>query len=134
MTGLFLAGSKHDDIIFPDVQTTKNPINPETFSAKGKGTNCVEDVCSDAKDYPYEYIEQLVNRESQYNDLFGYLEGTIVNTPTRWQPGQEPESETLCGTAVHTSYPKTLKNENGTERFIVNVEGHKQGLVYETCL
>ena len=137
------SSSVNDDIVFPDVVYTTtslrysgNSKEEVDFSANGKGLNCIEDVCDDAKDYPYERIKEIVNQISMYKKLFGFLEGSVVETPNRFKPGAEDdgEGESLCATNTHTKYPKLLKNENNTEKFIVNVDGHKQGLVIETCV
>ncbi|KAB0793956.1 hypothetical protein PPYR_13576 [Photinus pyralis] len=126
-----------DGIVFPDVYSTMDRYLPPAeadFSASGKGQNCVAGVCNEAKDYPYNHIKDVLNKIKTYNKLFGFLEGTVVTLPNRFKPGVDEEDETLCPVITHTVYPKTIKNENDTERYIINIDEHKQGLVFETCV
>ncbi|KAK4880929.1 hypothetical protein RN001_004248 [Aquatica leii] len=128
----------NQDFLFPDEYTTQlrflsNSKEDMDFSAAGKGLNCIEDICDDAKDYPYDKIKEVIG-QIKFDNLFNSLEGSIVELPSRFKPPGEDGSETLCATITHTVYPKQMKNENNVERFIVNVEDHKQGLVFETCV
>ncbi|KAF5304383.1 hypothetical protein FQA39_LY09762 [Lamprigera yunnana] len=128
--------SLNEDIIFPDelVNTQLRFLSNVDYSANGKGINCVQDVCDDAKDYPYQRIQEIMDKIDVYKSLFGYLEGTIVDIPNRFKPAGEEGSESLCAATIHTKYPKTMKTENQTERFVINVPDHMQGMVFETCV
>lgn len=122
----------NDEIMFPTIPNA-NPAKREDFSAVGKGLECTGDVCEDAKDYPSDHIKKIISKLSYYNNLFvDSPEGTYVDTNTRG--GAEDNSEPLCATTTLTKFPKTLKNENKTEKYIVNDGMYKQGIVFEMCV
>lgn len=53
-----------------------------------------------------------------------------VNIDNRFNSDEMP----LCETKIHTIYPEKANNTMKVEKVIVNVEGHKQGIVFETCV
>ncbi|RZB38877.1 hypothetical protein BDFB_002821 [Asbolus verrucosus] len=99
-------------IVYPDTRTT-----------------CTHGLCTNVVGYPKDRIKKLLSRSQFMN---GYFEATeeLVNIDNRF--GSDEMS--LCDTMVHTIYPEKANNTNKIEKVIVNVEGHKQGIVFETCV
>ncbi|KAF5298677.1 hypothetical protein FQR65_LT09657 [Abscondita terminalis] len=130
---------KTGEIIFPDEYNTRNRFGhgtskDEKISASGKGLDCYQGICKDAKDYPYDLVNEVVKKILEEEGIVNVLEGNVVNLPNRFKAPGEDDTEPLCATLMHSVYPKVMKNEKDVEKYILNVDNYQQGFVYETCV
>lgn len=97
-----------------------------------KNENCIEGLCEDVSDYPSNHIVEVMSKAVLVDNYFG-TESPPFEISDRLA-GDEDREQTLCPTTPHLYYPKKAKNTEDVEKFIINIENYKQGLVFETCL
>lgn len=90
---------------------------------------CTHGLCFNVAGYPKEQIQKILSRS---HDMNGYFQSSVefVSVDNRFNT----DEMSLCETKVHTIYPEKANNTQKVEKVIVNVEGHKQGIVFETCV
>ncbi|XP_068909489.1 protein spaetzle-like [Tenebrio molitor] len=94
-----------------------------------EASTCTHGLCVNVAGYPKEQIKKLLSRSQFMNSYFQATE-EFVNVDNRFNT----DEMSLCETKVHTIYPEKANNTMEIEKVIVNVEGHKQGVVFETCV
>lgn len=113
-------------IVFPDAQSAN-------YIPKSTPKKCVANICEDIDDYPEEFIKGALSRTRQFDQFF--TNEVFPEIADRLKPdSSESEEQSLCQTQKQISYPKTAMNTNNSSKFIVNVDGYRQGLVFETCM
>lgn len=113
-------------IVFPDAQS----IN---YIPKSTPKDCVANICEKIDDYPEEFIKGILSRTRQFDKFFN--NEILPDIADRLKPeSTESEEQPLCQTQKQISYPKAAMNTNNASKFIVNVDGYRQGLVFETCM
>ncbi|KAJ3653877.1 hypothetical protein Zmor_013105 [Zophobas morio] len=91
--------------------------------------SCAYGLCFNVAGYPKEQIQRILSRSQFMNSYFEVSEEPVI-IDNRFNT----DEMSLCETKVHTIYPEKANNTQKIERVIVNVEGHKQGIVFETCV
>lgn len=113
-------------IVFPDAQSV-NYI-PNSIPKK-----CVANICEDIDGYPEQSIIEKLSKTRQFDQYFN--NEILPEIADRLKPDStESEEQPLCQTQKQISYPKTAMNTNNSSKYIVNVDGYRQGLVFETCM
>ncbi|EEZ99207.1 protein spaetzle [Tribolium castaneum] len=90
---------------------------------------CDHGLCYNVAGYPKEQIKKILSRSHDMNRYFETSE-EVVNLDNRFNT----DEMSLCETTIRTIYPEKANNTQKVEKVIVNVEGHKQGIVFETCV
>lgn len=126
--------AQRDHVVFPErtnyddyMIKMSSRINPKVSKKK---SSCIMNLCDEVDNYPTEYITRVM-KDHKYDNLFN--DDDIVPFDIS-QRNQFDGEETLCSTMQHVYKPKKAMNTNKTERIIVNIEGRKQTLVFETCV
>ncbi|KAG5875966.1 hypothetical protein JTB14_009828 [Gonioctena quinquepunctata] len=106
-------------MIYPDdVQLTPKIIS----------RNCTFGLCDEVENYPVDKIRRLISRSPELRQYFQQTE-----IPTRFNNRFGEDGDALCSTITHTKFPKSARNVQDVEMFLVNLGDYKQGIVYETC-
>ncbi|KAK9874703.1 hypothetical protein WA026_005523 [Henosepilachna vigintioctopunctata] len=112
----------------PLARTERSEISAHTSRRK-----CSHGFCEEVDDYPEDLIRNVLKRSSNLNEYF--REEVTFNLNNRGGFDDEEDSnDTLCPVRSVTRYPRTARNTKKQERLLINVEGHKQGIVFETCI
>lgn len=123
--------------IFPDMVNKKDGTNreviqkrnPIVFIPNTKPEDCFDGVCEEVDNYPTEYIRELLSRTRAEDNYF--INNDI---PVIIQDRLKDEGETFCLSIRKVTFPKSAFNINKTEKFLVNTDEFKQGIVTETCV
>lgn len=120
---IFLLSVSGEKIIFPDT-FAKDKSNIKTRSST---ENCLYNICEDVDDYPEQYIKDLVRNSPT---LHGFFDDpvSIAN-----RINDDTEDNGLCETIVKTVFPKKAVNKDNIEKFIINDDENRQGIITEQC-
>ncbi|XP_060526945.1 uncharacterized protein LOC132702377 [Cylas formicarius] len=93
-------------------------------------------LCNETAAYPEEHIEKLV-KKIKNKKLLQLFNESLVESLEKVPKTEfrEPSlTENLCRTKRVSVLPKTAKTVDNKLRFVVNVQGLSQSLIYETCV
>lgn len=118
--------------IIPDYFPAPNMQGSQPTPPKTK-RKCLGNFCEDVDYYPTDLVKNALKKSKNLDSYFE--ENTAIDIRNRGGFDDEEDSnDTMCPTRTITKYPQTAVNTNRQEKFLVNVEGYRQGIVFQTCI
>ncbi|KAL3276971.1 hypothetical protein HHI36_012334 [Cryptolaemus montrouzieri] len=116
------------------VQPAPLPDYPErSRHHRARKRKCVQNFCEEVDDYPETLIRNIVSRTHALDAYFREAE-IAFELNNRGAFDEEDDSKDLmCNVVSATLYPQTAVNTKEEEKILVNIDGFKQGLNFETC-
>lgn len=127
-----MAGNHEQDIVFPDdIEFVPLP--------KIDGVpKCADNMpfCETFDRYPYHHLQEVLNTNNVYKDLFGVDEVPQFANRIGDDGVMEEEEMFVCKSVTKTIYPKLGKNKDSQWKYIINQgkdERFIQGVRVEMC-
>lgn len=92
--------------------------------------------CENVETYPYHHLQQVLNTNNVYKDLFGVDEVPQLANRIGEDGQMEDEEMFVCKSVTKTIYPKIGKNKDSKWKYIINQskdERYIQGVRVELC-
>lgn len=109
------------------------PAHNPQINEKSK-RKCVRNFCEEVDNYPEALIKNVLSKTKNLESYFKEAEVVFDINNRGGFDEDEDDNDSMCPTKSITMFPKTAINTNKQEKFLINVEGHKQGIVFQTCL
>ncbi|XP_044756475.1 protein spaetzle-like [Coccinella septempunctata] len=119
--------------IIPDYFPSPKQHKTQKKEEKPK-KKCIRNFCEDVENYPETLIKNVLSRARNLEAYFKEAEVTFDISNRGGFDEDEDDSDSMCPTKSITMYPKTAINTKKEEKFLINVEGHRQGIVFQTCI
>ncbi|KYB29242.1 hypothetical protein TcasGA2_TC032150 [Tribolium castaneum] len=94
--------------------------------------NCSYNICEHIPNYPENVIKETVKGNKAFHSYFGDVVGPAKDVTLSDRSGGA-SYEPFCKTTVVTKIPRIMKDVDNIERVIVNVDGYRQVIKFQTC-